>query len=223
MPANDNNQALVATETVAEDKSAVINSKTGSTRRASAVTRLFGHYMARTSNPQATLIISVLKLDKDPSATPNEMRDVLWERIIKMGKFRSQLVVHRLGGYWKELSMQRMLELRDTGYLWSEVFPEGQATPEDIDSLVSQVWQYDAALPLWRVQYCRKAKDGSAYLIFTINHAIGDGMALVATLFGLSDQPPDLTKTPNQLAKEARQRSTYIFFHSLTNTIHSCE
>jgi hypothetical protein len=34
-------------------------------------------------------------------------------------------------------------------------------------------------------------KDGSGFMVVTINHGIGDGISLVATLLGLGDDAPD--------------------------------
>lgn len=162
----------------------------GRKRAASANTRVFGHFMAE-KNPRATWAVGVMKLEKDPGG--DILRDTLWQRIGKMGRFRSRLVVNRFGGHWKELPVEELLQLRDSGYLWSEVCPDGTATMDDINEVINQgnSWEYDRHKPLWRVQYCRKMADGSATLIITINHAIGDGISLVATLLGLKDEDPE--------------------------------
>jgi len=142
-------------------------------------------------NPRATWAVGVMRLEKDPGG--NILRDTLWDKITKMGRFRSRLVVGRLGGHWKELPAAELLELRDNGYLWSEICPGGTATMDDINEVINQgnSWEYDRHKPLWRAQYCRQLADGSAVLITTINHAIGDGISLIATLLGLKDDDPE--------------------------------
>jgi len=166
----------------------------GRRRAASATTRVFGHFMAEKS-PQATWAVGVIKLSKDPGG--DILREVLWSRLTKMGRFRSRLVVNRFGGYWEELPESELLELRDSGYLWSEVLPDGNATMDDINEVINQCnsWDYDRHKPLWRAQYCRKMADGSAVLICTINHGIGDGISLVATLLSLKDEDDDDPRT----------------------------
>jgi len=175
----------------------------GMHRRASAMTRYangtmqvqlttrsnFGHFMAE-KQPRATWVTSIMKLEGDPGG--NVVRDTLWERMAKMPRFRSRLVVNRWGGYWEELPESKLVELRDNGYLWSEVFPMGGATDADIEKVVGETndWQYNRDYPLWRVQFCRKMHDGSACVVCTINHGIGDGVSLVAVLLNMCDPEP---------------------------------
>lgn len=190
------------------DPSSIEGAQAGRARAASAMTRIFGHFMAE-KKPRATWIVSVLKLDKDPGG--NVLRDTIWKRILQVPRFRSVMKVNRFGGYWSELSEEEMLRLRDEAkYLWSELGESGDFTKQNVMDVVNgcMEWEYDRHLPLWRCQYVRKMQDGSASLIMTINHGVGDGMSLVATLLGLADSPPDLSKTPYemaQLAKEARK------------------
>ena len=162
----------------------------GRVRRASAQTRIFGHFMAE-KNPRATWAVGVLKLERDPGG--NVMRDTLWERVMRMGRFRSRLIVHRFGGHWQELPEEELLRLRDSGYLWSEVLTDGTGTDADVNRVLADTdkWKYDRNAPLWRTQYARKLADGSAAIIVTINHGVGDGVSLVATMLGLCDEPED--------------------------------
>lgn len=148
-------------------------------------------------------------LEKDPGGTL--LRDTLWKRLTHMGRFRSRLIVNRFGGKWVEFSEDQLIEMRDSGYLWSEVCPGGTATREDINIVVNQgyTWEYDRHKPLWRCQYCPKLADGTAVLITTINHAIGDGISLIATLFSLKDDDEDSRKT----AAAAADRSKSIVQH----------
>jgi diacylglycerol O-acyltransferase len=166
--------------------SAISNPKGGRKRAASATTRVFGHFMAE-KTPRATWAVGVLKLEKDPGG--DRLKEVLWNRLMKMARFRSKLVVSRHGGYWQELPEAELIQLRDTGYLWEEVCQNVDATMDDVNDVINQVnsWDYDRLKPLWRAQYCRKMADGSAVLICTINHGIGDGVSLVATLLGMKD------------------------------------
>ena len=168
--------------------------KGGKIRRASANSRIFGHMMAQEAAPRVTWAVGILKLEQDPGG--DKLRDTLWERMSKMARFRSRMVVSRWGGHWEELPEAELLRLRDSGYLWSEVLTDGTATDEDVLKLVAQTdsWQYDRHAPLWRCQYVRKMADGSATLITTINHGIGDGISLVATLLTMCDDAEELMK-----------------------------
>lgn len=164
--------------------------KKGRKRAASANTRVFGHFMAE-KNPRATWAVGVMVLEKDPGG--DVLKNTLWSRITTMGRFRSRLHVSRFGGHWKEFPEEELINMRESGYLWSEVCTDGNATMDDINEVINQgnAWEYDRHKPLWRAQYCRKMADGSAVLITTINHAIGDGISLVATLLGLKDPDPE--------------------------------
>lgn len=197
----------------------------GRVRAASAGTRLFGHFMAE-KNPRATWAVGVLRLDKDPGG--NVMRDTVWSRIMKYPRFRSQLVVSRMGGYWRELPEQELLEMRDNGYLWSEVCTDGNATDDDVNTVINQTmsWAYDRHKPLWRMQYCRKMADGSAFLLITINHGIGDGISLVAALLAATDdgsqsmaaQPPRKNSRKSSGTKQQTGRPPGPKLNTLTKT-----
>jgi hypothetical protein len=160
---------------------------------------MFGHFMAE-QRPRATWVVGVLKLEQDPGG--DVMRDLCWTRFAQMSRFRSRLVVHRWGGYFEELSQEELLALRDSGYLWSEVLRDGNATQQDIDNLVGETdsWEYNRHAPLWRAQYVRNMKDGSAMLVVTVNHAIGDGVSLISVLLGLCDE----AQTPSKSTAPAR-------------------
>jgi len=166
------------------------NREHGRKRRASANTRVFGHFMAE-KNPRATWAVGVMILEKDPGG--DMLKNILWERITKMGRFRSELVVSRFGGHFRELPEDELIALRENGYLWSEVCTGGEATMDDLNEVINlcNSWEYDRTKPLWRLQYCRKMADGKAALITTINHAIGDGISLVATLLNFKDEDPE--------------------------------
>jgi hypothetical protein len=165
-------------------------STAGRKRRASATTRIFGHFLAE-KTPRATWCVGVLILERDPGG--NILRDTLWSRLGSMGRFRSRLNVGRFGGYWEELPETELLRLRDSGYLWSEVLTDGKGTIDDLNAVVGATdeWNYDRHAPLWRAQYARKLADGRAGLIVCINHGIGDGVSLIATLLGICDQPDE--------------------------------
>jgi hypothetical protein len=156
------------------------------------MTRMFGHFMEPENGaPRATWAVGITKLEKDPGG--DVIRDHLWNKLTKMARFRSRLVVSRFGGHFEELSQEELLALRDSGYLWSEVLRDGNATQQDIDDLVGKTdsWEYNRHAPLWRAQYVRNMKDGSAVIISTINHAIGDGVSLIAVTLSLADDTQD--------------------------------
>lgn len=144
--------------------------------------------------PRSTWCVGVVKLEKDPGG--DEIKNLMWQRMMRLSRFRSVLKVGRFGGAYHELPMAKLEELRDGGYLWSEILPEGTATPDDVFKVVGEtdLWEYDRLKPLWRIQFVRKMADGSARLIVTINHAVGDGMALIEALLQLSDQAGDVEK-----------------------------
>lgn len=180
--------------------STIPNVQPGRVRRASAYSSFFGHYMVA-EKPRPTWISAVLKFDKDPGA--DLLRDQFWNRIMQIPRFRSRVLTNNNYIEFEELPMEELVKLRDNGYLWSEFEARDDA---DITRVAAQCqdWKVDYNAPLWRAQYCRETSDGSAYLVVTISHTVGDGISLVAGLFSVCDSPPDLSKTPAQLAKERK-------------------
>ena len=154
-------------------------------RRASANTRLFGHFL-KEKIPRSTWIVGVMHLDKDPGV--DLFRRTMMDRLLSMPRFRSTLVVSRWGGHFREL------ETVDESYHFEVVdtsgLDNGSMTYEQLHVLTSELseWKYDLDKPLWKCTYVPKMEDGRATLITNINHAIGDGVSQVEVLMKLCDE-----------------------------------
>ena len=59
-----------------------------------------------------------------------------------------------------------------------------------LSSLNTPEYGLDATRPLWRFFYIPKLADGRSLLVPVINHAIGDGVALVSALLSITDDAP---------------------------------
>lgn len=156
------------------------------TRSASFMTRYFGHFIA-SEKPSTSWCVGILKLAKDPGDFI--VRDLFFSKLMEIPRFRSKLIMHRYGGHWEEFSEEEMTVFRDE-FMYKEVLEDGTATMADVDAeaATAMTWKFDPSKPLWRVRLVRRMADGSACVIFTASHAIGDGMSLVEACMRLVEK-----------------------------------
>ena len=172
---------------------------------AETMTRIFGHFLKEDPS-KATWLVSIITLEADPGGFV--LRDYIWPRVTKLPRFRSRLVLTRSGGYFEELPAHELEALRDT-YFWDQGFENAPADlPVKLASEAS-AWKFDLNKPLWRVQYV-KLENGTAALVTTISHAIGDGVSLSRMLLDLCESTSSDVTAPN-VGKRARVRGAFLF------------
>ena len=92
----------------------------------------------------------------------------------------------------------------DMEYHVTEIGADGELwTPARLDDFLSSLnspeHELDKSRPLWRFFQVPRMADGRALLVPVINHAIGDGVALISALLEITDaQPPPSQPPPSQ-------------------------
>lgn len=130
------------------------------------------------------------------------MRSLLHERLCEIPRFRSRVVPGPTGGWSKSFQQLTDAELAKA----LEVLVTERAdikTDEDVDRLCSEFYGRQEAqldLPLWRAFVHNHMADGKSQLTMMINHAIGDGVALIQVLMSMLDEKPE---TPVPVRREA--------------------
>jgi NRPS condensation-like uncharacterized protein len=162
------------------------------------VSRLIGYISVRKGNPQPTIIVSVMSLDKNPGI--DHLRRTLCERVKEMPRFRSRFVFEKKPIHWEEVEV-------DVGYHF-EVYGFGRKVGQDeLETLVSSMRTraWDLRRPLWRVVHVPEMEDGTSKVIIAISHCLGDGISLVnALLFKVIDEAKELSEQ-NDAAAVARR------------------
>jgi len=168
----------------------------GRQRRVSSLSRFLGHMTHTTPVSKAVWVIAVIELEKNPGITV--ARRYLKERFMKMARFRSKLVTHRWGGHWEEVAVE-------DGYHFEVACYGRPASRADVDSVVSQqnAWAFDPNKPLWKVVHIPETEQGKSVIIAVINHAIGDGVALVNVFIGLCE---DMGENKDKAAHAGRRK-----------------
>ena len=162
------------------------------------MTRLLGYMGVRPGNPQPTLIVAVLNLEKDPGIA--RLRNVLKERILSMPRFRSRLVFGKGKPHWEEVEL-------DLGYHFEVYGFSRKVSEEEVSKVITdmKIRGLDLRHPLWRCVHIPEMEDGTSRLIFCIHHCIGDGVGLVnVLLFRIVDEREELeTKSDATVKKRA--------------------
>jgi len=125
-------------------------------------------------------------------------RAVLRERLCAIPRFRSKVVRTGKRGMscaFKELSAEELDAAMDRMVLQSD----GIKTAQDVNEFVSRLSteNTDLDLPLWRGWVLNDMTDGRSALMLMIDHAIGDGVALIQVLMSVLD--PSTAKCPPQV------------------------
>jgi len=166
----------------------------GRKRRMSSMSRLMGHLAYSEPEARPVWCIGVITLEKNPGIA--ETRRYLKERLLKMPRFRSKLVVHRWGGHFEEVPV-------DDGYHFEVACYGKRATQDDLNEVVASIntWPFHADKPLWKVIHVPEFIDGTSVIIVCVNHAIGDGVALVNVFVKLCDIEEDLKQRASHTGK----------------------
>ena len=167
------------------------------TKCETSATRLIGYSALRKSNPQPALIISLITLEKDPGT--DVLRSVVIERLMQMPRFRSRLVIEKMPLEWEETEVDPKYHV--------EVLGAGRKVSNDeIREFVASTKDrpLDWNRPLWKVTHVPEMEDGTSKVVIVINHAIGDGIALVsALLFKIVDEAKELAQMQDNVKKRS--------------------
>lgn len=129
-------------------------------------------------------------IDKD------RMRQVAKERLFKFPRFRSKLKppdepVPGQCPYLEEIPIESI----NMEELVREI--TGISTEAELNDYCSKLYaeNMDVELPRWRMHLINDMEDGRSLLIFAIDHALADGLTLIALLLSILDVPPQLPHT----------------------------
>lgn len=170
----------------------------GKKRRASTISRIFGHLMDVGGGFAAgTWIVGMLFLDSCPE--DDKLKGMVKEKLLSMPRFRSKLVLNRSAPYFEEVSDEEF----DWDYHLSKQFENETADMDKVMEFVGGFYEMDISLekPLWKMVLIPKMDDGRACLVTILNHGIADGVASVGVLLKmLDDAPMDPTRSPKEQA-----------------------
>ena len=135
-----------------------------------------------------TLIIAMLHL-KDPHPDIDRLRRVLGERILLIPRFCSVFCLRDGKVFCDAVPPDDV----DLAHHIQTMDGEGTFGSSGISALISDASQewWDASLPLWKFTLVTNTADGGSLLFCKIDHAIGDGVAMVRVLESLLDDRPD--------------------------------
>jgi len=162
-------------------------------RRASAFSRVFALSSTSESfmegNIRPTLINAMIFLS-DPKPDVNKIRQVLADRLLCIPRFRSVVKMDDKSRVHFDPLPRDAVDFRQHIKL---VDGRGKYDAEDIEELVTDSFLTDwpSDRPLWRGTLVTNLADGRSLLFIVIDHAIGDGVGLLAVLLSLFDDPAD--------------------------------
>ncbi len=129
-----------------------------------------------------------------------ELKSLIEDRLLCYERFRQRVAEPALVGGPRWVDDQHF-NLRSHLLRVALPDPGGQA---ELQEMVSNLMStpLDTSKPLWQFQYIENYRGGSA-VVARIHHAIGDGIALVRVLLGMTDDSPG---TPRSRARRRPRR-----------------
>jgi diacylglycerol O-acyltransferase / wax synthase len=121
---------------------------------------------------------------------PERLRRLLEDRLLVHDRFRQRVVEtkgRRGKPHWEDVDEFRLADHLHVARLPD---PGGEAALQDFVSEVMST-PLDYARPLWHVHYVENYGSGSA-LVARLHHCMGDGVALVRLMLGLTSDHPEL-------------------------------
>lgn len=168
-----------------------------SSRRASVLTHFFAKssvssdYQEKSIRP--TLVIAMIYL-KDPHPDAQKLRTVIGNRLLDIPRFCSIFRQEQDGSVFfdqlprDDIDLEHHVRVRHENGKFGE-----KETGELITSSCLEWW--DAKKPLWQITVVTNMEGGRSMLFCTIDHALGDGVALTSVLLSLLDDPPENVKS----------------------------
>ena len=117
-----------------------------------------------------------------------KLKELIEDRLLGYDRFRQRVVepaVPLAGPRWVE---DRHFNLRSHLQRVALPDPGGQEELQEMVSILMST-PLDMTKPLWQFQYIENYRGGSA-LVARVHHCIGDGIALVRVLLGMTDDSP---------------------------------
>ena len=163
-------------------------------RRASTFTKFFALVSTSESFTERgflrpTLINAMLYFE-DPNPSVETIREVMVERLLDNPRFRSIFRLDDKSGHvhWDPIPRPSV----DMKYHITKIEGRDQFNEQDVNELItdSYLTDWDMSKPLWKMKLVTNFKDGRSLLFCTIDHAIGDGVAMLTVMLSLLDDPP---------------------------------
>jgi len=130
------------------------------------------------------------------------IKAVVEDRLLGFERFRQRVVESKIPFGRPRWVDDRHFDLH--AHLYRTALPEPGGKAE-LQEMVSQLMStpLDYTKPLWQFQFIENYRGGCA-LVARIHHCIGDGIALVRVLLGMTDDTPG---TPNVMKPRPRRRA----------------
>ena len=137
------------------------------------------------SATNAMVICALLRFDQAPDF--NDVGQLVEDRLLKNPRFQQRVVPPRLPFGTPTWEPDEKFDLYTHLHRISLPEPGDQAALEDLLSdLIST--RLDPARPLWQLHFVEGVGSEGAALVCRLHHCIGDGVALVRLLLGLTDE-----------------------------------
>lgn len=117
-----------------------------------------------------------------------ELKALIEDRLLPFARFRQKVVESPIPGLGPRWVDDPTFNLRSHLLRTALPDPGGQAELQEMVSTLMST-PLDFSKPLWQFQYIENYRGGSA-VVARIHHCIGDGVALVRVLLGMTDDSP---------------------------------
>eukprot|EP00927_Polykrikos_kofoidii_P069657 TRINITY_DN65213_c0_g1_i1.p1 TRINITY_DN65213_c0_g1~~TRINITY_DN65213_c0_g1_i1.p1 ORF type:complete len:477 (-),score=69.32 TRINITY_DN65213_c0_g1_i1:91-1521(-) len=169
-----------------------------------AMARALTSIMASTSlepelNLRPILVMGFLYFKKPLDIS--RLRQVLKERLMEIPRFRSVLQLKAEGKKTKTIFVERNPDSFSMEEMAQNI--PSVKNQKDVDAFVSKLYAENMGtnLPAWRAYIFNNMDDGRSCFLLVVDHAIGDGVSLVATLMSvLDDEDTDASVAKAQTA-----------------------
>eukprot|EP00566_Odontella_aurita_P000654 CAMPEP_0113575944 /NCGR_PEP_ID=MMETSP0015_2-20120614/27996_1 /TAXON_ID=2838 /ORGANISM="Odontella" /LENGTH=550 /DNA_ID=CAMNT_0000479273 /DNA_START=1 /DNA_END=1653 /DNA_ORIENTATION=+ /assembly_acc=CAM_ASM_000160 len=191
---------------------------TSRSRRASVITNFFAKsstsfdYQERSIRP--TVVMAMIYL-KDPCPDVQKLRTVVADRLLEFPRFCSTFRQQDGAVFFDQLSRDEI----DLEHHVQVKHGKGQFGEKETGDLITSScleW-WDAEKPLWRMTLVKEMEGGRSMLFCKMDHAVGDGVALMSVLLSLLDDPP---KEIRSLQSRREEKPTVALSQRIVNNIH---
>lgn len=165
-------------------------------RKASTTTTIFTkHLHDERMKKSGAWIIAISQLEGNPGldAIKAKIKDKVFNKYVR---FRSQLALNEK----REAIFVESPEPLDEAYHFHEESCDQPWSIEQMNRYIGDLndFEYDLSKPLWRIILIPKLENGQAASVLCVNHAIGDGLALVEVNESLYEPIPEEEHTSNE-------------------------
>lgn len=135
-------------------------------------------------------------------------RKLLAERLLPQhSRFRSKAILRGVDVYFQEIPLESI----DLEYHVQEVDARGWKQ-SNVDGFISDLYRDNMAvdMPLWKFYVLNNLASGKSCLIASINHCIGDGVAMVQVLMSILDRNMTSSLPPSKIQDLAGNKDNAI-------------